>query len=61
MIENERPFDRFRSKGETLQRMSGMLKKSLIEPLYIFAESDWGQNTVEITDSIKINLMVKQL
>lgn len=49
----ERPLERFVSKADTLQALSGLLTKSLVEDLYVFLESDWELNGPEIVGAIK--------
>lgn len=49
----ERPLERFVSKADTLQVLSGLLTKSLVEDLYVFLESDLELNRPEIVDAIK--------
>lgn len=49
----ERPVERFVSKADTLQVLSGLLTKSSVEDLYVFLESDWELNRHEIVDGIK--------
>lgn len=49
----ERPLDRFVSKADTLQVLSGLLTKSLVEDLHVFLESDWELNRPEIVNAIK--------
>lgn len=49
----ERPLDRFVSKADTLQVLSGALRKSLVEDMYVFLESDWGSGRLDVVTAIK--------
>ena len=49
----ERPLERFVSKADMLQVLSGLLTKSSVEDLYVFLESDWELNRPELIDAIK--------
>lgn len=49
----EKPLDRFVSKADTLQVLSGLLTKSSVEELYVFLESEWDSSKPEIVDAIK--------
>lgn len=49
----ERQLGGFVSKADTLQTLSGLLTKSLVEDLYVFSESDWDLSKPKIIDAIK--------
>lgn len=49
----ERPLERFVSKADTLQVLSGLLTKSLVEDSYVFLESDLELSRPGIVDAIK--------
>lgn len=49
----EKPLERFVSKADTLQVLSGLLTKSSIEKLYVFSESDWKLDEPGVIAQIK--------
>lgn len=49
----ERSLEGFVSKADTLQVLSGLLSKSLVEDLYVFLESDWELSRPDIVGAIK--------
>ncbi|OGH14339.1 MAG: hypothetical protein A2687_01785 [Candidatus Levybacteria bacterium RIFCSPHIGHO2_01_FULL_38_26] len=53
MFESKKLPEAFISKADTLQILSGVLKKSLVEDLYVLLESDWKKNKTEVVRNIK--------
>ncbi len=53
MTKLEKPLAVFKTKAETLQVLSPLLKKSSVEDIYIFTESAWEQDKQTVISAIK--------